>query len=110
MLEEGLDYEIVPQEDWELVRITNGNYKGVVVQYGKLVFAPAPDTNGNLECHFDFDIINSANYDAKKLRYDKDFNHFLGELVIDILQSLLDEKDDNDDSGQNRTEDTEKLN
>jgi len=103
---EGLDYcYIYPKEDAQSVhiRFLEGPYKGTIFKYGKVNFEEKDDL---MYLHFGYDVIESPVVKAKKLEKDADFKNYIGDLLVEIMssnieQELIDETGTNDSAESN---------
>ena len=99
---EGLDYcFIYPKDEAETVHIKllEGSYKDTIFKYGKVKFE---EKDGQMYLLFAYDVIESQVDKPKKLEKDTDFKNYLGDLLVEIMgsnieQELIDETraDDN---------------
>jgi hypothetical protein len=99
---EGLDYcFIYPKDEAETVHIKllEGRYKDTIFKYGKVKFE---EKDGQMYLLFAYDVIESQVDKPKKLEKDTDFKNYLGDLLVEIMgsnieQELIDETraDDN---------------
>ena len=95
---EGLDYcFIYPKEDAQSVhiRLLDGKYKDTVFKYGKVKFEEKDD---NVYLLFAYDVIESTVAKPKKLEKDADFKNYLGDLLVEIMSSNI-EQDIVDETG-----------
>jgi hypothetical protein len=66
------------------IRITEGNYKGLIYRYGKINFTEEGEV---LRCNFNYDILENPN----NITEDQELVDFLGEIVIDVLEDEMKE-------------------
>lgn len=101
---EGIDYcFIYPKDDAQAVNIKllDGPYKNTVFRYGKVRFEEKDD---QMHLLFAFDIIESV-IKAKKLEKDLDFRNYIGNMLVEIMLSNM-EQEIIDETG---TDDTKEL-
>jgi len=102
---EGLDYcFIYPKDDTTAVhiRLLDGKYKDTVFKYGKVKFK---EENEQMYLLFAYDVIESTVDSPKKLEKDMDFKNYLGDLLVEIMSSNI-EQEVIDETG---TDDIKKL-
>lgn len=102
---EGLDYcFIYPKDDTTAVhiRLLDGKYKDTVFKYGKVKFK---EENDQVYLLFAYDVIESVVDSPKKLEKDMDFKNYLGDLLVEIMSSNV-EQEVIDETG---TDDIKKL-
>jgi len=95
---EGIDYcFIYPKDDPQSVhvRLLDGKYKDTVFKYGKVKFE---ERHGNVYLLFAYDVLESTVDKPKKLEKDTDFKNYLGDLLVEIMSSNL-EQDIIDETG-----------
>jgi hypothetical protein len=98
---EGLDYcFIYPKDDGSAVhiKILEGTYKGTIFKYGKVKFKEEKD---QIYLLFAYDVLESTVDKPKKLEKDTDFKNYLGDLLVEIMgsnieQEVIDEAGTND--------------
>lgn len=98
MMVEGIDYcYIYPKDDAQSVhiRFLEGPYKGTVYKYGKVKFKEEVD---GLHLLFAYDVLESPVKKPKKLEKDDDFKNYIGDLLVDIMSSNM-EQDIIDEAG-----------
>lgn len=67
--------------------ITEGKYKGVKLQYGRIAFE---DIDGNMQLNFDYRLIENP----KDLEEDQEFVDGLGEVLVSVLEEEMEELGD----------------
>ena len=100
---EGLDYcFIYPKNDGTAVHIKflEGPYKDTVFKYGKVKFK---EENDQVYLLFAYDVLESLVDKPKKLEKDESFKNYLGDLLVEIMgsnieQEIVDETGTNDNS------------
>lgn len=103
---EGTDYcFIYPKDDSTAVhiRFLQGPYKDTVFKYGKVKIKEESD---GVHLLFAYDVLESQVKKPAKLEKDEDFKNYIGDLLVEIMSSNMDE-DIIDETG---TDNTEKLN
>ena len=88
---EGVDYcFIYPKEDEQAVHIKllDGNYKDTVYKYGRVGFE---EKNDQVYLQFNFDVIESP-IKIKKLEKDLDFKNYIGDLLVEIMSSNIEQE------------------
>ena len=89
---EGLDYcFIYPKDDTTAVhiRLLDGKYKDTVFKYGKVKFK---EENEQVYLLFAYDVIESTVDSPKKLEKDMDFKNYLGDLLVEIMSSNVEQE------------------
>jgi hypothetical protein len=89
---EGLDYcFIYPKDDTTAVhiRLLDGKYKDTVFKYGKVKFK---EENDQVYLLFAYDVIESTVDSPKKLEKDLDFKNYLGDLLVEIMSSNVEQE------------------
>ena len=103
---EGVDYcFIYPKDDSTAVhiRFLQGPYKDTVFKYGKVKIKEESD---GVHLLFAYDVLESQVKKPAKLEKDEDFKNYIGDLLVEIMSSNMDD-DIIDETG---TDNTEKLN
>ena len=88
---EGVDYcFIYPKEDDQAVHIKllDGNYKDTIYKYGRVGFE---EKNDQVYLQFKFDVIESP-IKIKKLEKDLDFKNYIGDLLVEIMSSNIEQE------------------
>ena len=88
---EGIDYcFIYPKEDDQAVhiRLLDGPYKDTVYKYGRVGFE---EKNEQMYLQFNFDVIEST-IKTKKLEKDLDFRNYIGDLLVEIMSSNIEQE------------------
>jgi hypothetical protein len=101
MMIEGLDYcFIYPKDDGTAVHIKllEGPYKDTTFKYGKVKFK---EENDQVYLLFAYDVLESTVDKPKKLEKDESFKNYLGDLLVEIMgsnieQEVIDETRTND--------------
>ena len=89
---EGLDYcFIYPKEDGQSVHIKflEGPYKGTIFKYGKVKFQ---EKDEQVYLLFAYDVLESPVNKPKKLEKDADFKNYLGDLLVEIMSSNIEQE------------------
>ena len=89
---EGLDYcYIYPKDDGTAVHIKllEGPYKSTVFKYGKVKFK---EENDQVYLLFAYDVIESKVGKPRKLEKDTDFKNYLGDLLVEIMSSNIEQE------------------
>jgi hypothetical protein len=103
---EGIDYcFIYPKEDAQSVhiRLLQGQYKDTLFKYGKVKFEEKDD---QMYLLFGYDVIESSVDKPKKLEKDSDFKNYIGDLLVEIMSSNI-EQEMIDEAGNNNIEDVD---
>ena len=88
---EGIDYcYIYPKDDEETVhiRLIEGPYKDTIYKYGRVGFE---EKNGEVYLQFKFDVIEST-IKKKILEKDLDFRNYIGDLLVEIMSSNIEQE------------------
>ena len=88
---EGIDYcFIYPKNDEQAVhiRLMQGPYKDTVYKYGRVGFE---EKNGEVYLQFNFDVIESI-IKKNKLEKDLDFRNYIGDLLVEIMSSNIEQE------------------
>lgn len=89
---EGIDYcFIYPKNDGTAVHIKflEGPYKDTVFRYGKVKFK---EENDQVYLLFAYDVIESPVDKPKKLEKDINFKNYLGDLLVEIMGSNIEQE------------------
>jgi hypothetical protein len=89
---EGLDYcYIYPKDDTQSVhiRLLEGPYKDTIFKYGKVKFE---EKNDQMYLLFGYDVLESTVGKPKKLEKDVDFKNYLGDLLVEIMGSNIEQE------------------
>jgi hypothetical protein len=100
---EGIDYcFIYPKEDKETVhlKLLTGPYKDTVFKYGKVSFR---EEEFQTRLLFAYYVLESPVMKPKKLEKDPAFQHFAGDLLVELMTANIDEEI----IDETRTDDTE---
>jgi hypothetical protein len=92
MMIEGIDYcFIYPKNDETAVHIKflEGPYKNTVFKYGKVKFK---EENQQVYLLFAYDVIESPVDKPKKLEKDTDFKNYIGNLLVEIMGSNIEQE------------------
>ena len=77
------------KEQWASIMLTNGEYEGVIYQYGKVSVPEGEDENGNMPLSFKYNIVDYNGHDEEDLESSKDFKNTLGDILVEILDEQL---------------------
>ena len=89
---EGLDYcFIYPKDDKSAVNIKflEGPYKDTIFKYGKVKFK---EENEQVYLLFAYDVLESSIDKPKKLEKDEKFKNYLGDLLVEIMGSNIEQE------------------
>jgi len=89
---EGFDYcFIYPKNDAQAVhiRLLTGTYTDTIFKYGKVKFE---EKNDELHLLFAYDVLESTISKPKKLEKDLAFKNYIGDLLVEIMSSNIDEE------------------
>jgi hypothetical protein len=103
---EGLDYcFIYPKDDGSAVhiRFLEGPYKGTIFKYGKVKFK---EENDQVYLLFAYDVLESTVDKPKKLEKDINFKNYLGDLLVEIMGSNI-EQEVIDEAGTNDSQESD---
>jgi hypothetical protein len=103
---EGLDYcFIYPKDDGSAVhiRLLEGPYKGTIFKYGKVKFK---EENDQIYLLFAYDVLESTVDKPKKLEKDINFKDYLGDLLVEIMGSNI-EQEVIDEAGTNDSQESD---
>jgi hypothetical protein len=92
MMTEGIDYcFIYPKDDNTSVHIKllDGKYKDTVFKYGKVKFEEKEE---QMYLLFGYDVLESVNSKPKKLEKDINFKNYLGDLLVEIMSSNIEQE------------------
>jgi hypothetical protein len=95
---EGIDYcYIYPKTDDTAVHIKllDGPYKDTTFKYGKVKFE---EKDEQMYLLFAYDVLESVVHKPKKLQKDSNFKNHIGDLLVEIMSSNL-EQDIIDETG-----------
>jgi hypothetical protein len=102
---EGVDYcFIYPKNDGTAVHIKflEGPYKDTIFKYGKVKFK---EENEQVYLLFAYDVIESPVDKPKKLEKDDKFKNYIGDLLVEIMGSNI-EQEIVDEAGTSNTEES----
>lgn len=88
---EGTDYcFIYPKNDGTAVHIKllTGPYVDTLFKYGKVKFK---EENDQVYLLFAYDVISAELHKPKKLEKDADFKNYIGDLLVQIMSSNLEQ-------------------
>jgi hypothetical protein len=77
------------KEKWASIMLTNGEYEGVIYQYGKVSVPEEEDENGNMPLSFKYNIVDYNGHDEEDLESSQDFKNALGDILVEILDEQL---------------------
>ena len=77
------------KEQWASIMLTNGEYEGVIYQYGKVSVPEGEDENGNMPLSFKYNIVDYNGHDEEDLESSQDFKNALGDILVEILDEQL---------------------
>jgi len=82
------DYTFVENPGHELygVKLLTGEWKDVVVVYGKVTIKESPET-GYATLGFSYQVQDSATYQPDELEADEEFKNYLGDMLAHIIDS-----------------------
>ncbi len=89
---EGLDYcYIYPKDDSSAVhiRLLDGPYKDTIFKYGKVKFE---EKNEQVYLLFAYDVLESTIDKPKKLEKNEKFKNYLGDLLVEIMSSNVEQE------------------
>ena len=89
---EGKDYcFIYPKNDKETVHIKflDGPYKDTTFKYGKVKFE---EKDEQMYLLFAYDVLESIVSKPKKLEKDTDFKNYIGDLLVEIMSSNIEQE------------------
>ena len=69
--------------------LTNGEYEGIIYQYGKVSVAESEDENGNMPLSFKYNIIDYSGHNQEDLESSVEFKNTLGDILVEILDEQL---------------------
>lgn len=102
---EGVDYRFIyPKNDNNAVHIElmDGPYKDTIFKYGKVKFK---EEDQQMYLLFGYDVLESKVSKPKKLEKDEDFKNYIGDLLVEIMSSNI-EQEIIDEAGTNNTEES----
>jgi hypothetical protein len=77
------------KEKWASIMLTNGEYEGVIYQYGKVSVPEGEDENGNMPLSFKYNIVDYNGHDEEDLESSQEFKNALGDILVEILDEQL---------------------
>ena len=101
-MNEGIDYcFIYPKDDKQSVHIKflEGPYTGTIFKYGKVKFK---EENDQVYLLFAYDVLESPVKKPAKLEKDSDFKNYIGDLLVEIMSSNM-EQEVVDETGTNNS-------
>jgi hypothetical protein len=103
---EGIDYcFIYPKDDKSSVHIKflQGPYKDTMFKYGRVKIKEEVD---GLHLLFAYDVLESTVSKPKKLEKDNDFKNYIGDLLVEIMSSNI-EQEIIDETGTNDSKESD---
>lgn len=98
-LYENVDYALIADEPFEdrlfdAVKVLVAPYKDITVRIGMLKFSDTENKDGTLSVGFDFEVISAPpGVKSDELDEDRTFGRLLGDILINILEDQLGEKE-----------------
>ncbi len=85
------NYTFVSRKDekWASIMLTDGKYKGVIYQYGKVSIPDQEDENGNMPLSFMFNVIDYNGFNEEEINSSVEFKNTLGDILVEILDEQL---------------------
>ena len=77
------------EDDWASIMIKDGEYEGIIYQYGKVSVAESEDENGNMPLSFNYNLIDHSGHNKEDLESSDDFRNTLGDILVEILDEQL---------------------
>jgi len=77
------------KEQWASIMLTNGEYEGVIYQYGKVSVPEEEDENGNMPLSFKYNVLDYNGHNEEDLESSDDFRNTLGDILVEILDEQL---------------------
>ena len=77
------------EDDWASIMIKDGEYEGIIYQYGKVSVAESEDENGNMPLSFKYNLIDHSGHNKEDLESSDDFRNTLGDILVEILDEQL---------------------
>lgn len=102
---EGVDYcYIYPKDDATTVHIKllQGPYKDTVYKYGKVKIE---EKDEQFHLIFAYDVLESTVKKPKKLEVDEDFKNYIGDFLVEIMSSNIDQNIEEEISNETGTDD-----
>lgn len=94
-------------ELWAVKLLTK--YEGVVYCYGKVTAKVVDEgdgeTDGLANLSFQYQVIDSADHDLEELESDEDFNNYIGDVLVHIIEDSF--ETGNYKIGDNATDDSD---
>ena len=84
LFDEGLYTEVVHQNGEKAIKILQGEYKGIVFQYGKIEFIPRKESEIPT-INFDRAVRVCPEELLNTISEDKEFNQLMGNILIELL-------------------------
>ena len=102
---EGIDYcFIYPKNDGQAVHIKllEGTYKDTLFKFGNVKFK---EENDKVYLLFAYDVLESTVDKPKKMEKDADFKNYLGDLLVELMSSNI-EQEVIDETGTDNTKES----
>ena len=84
-------YRKIDQEG--LIRILDKDYNGIAVSIGKITFDNTSEENKTATMQYDYEVVDLPK-DIKLEEGDQKFHNLLGDIIVDIIESTLEENPD----------------
>ena len=85
-------YRKIDQEDG-LIRILDEDYNGIAVSIGKITFDNTSEENQTATMQYDYEVVDLPK-DIKLEEDDQKFHNLLGDIIVDIIETTLEETPD----------------
>ena len=76
-------------DDWASIIIQEGEYEGIIYQYGQVSVPESEDENGNMPLSFKYNLIDHSGHNKEDLESSDDFRNTLGDILVEILDEQL---------------------
>ena len=89
---EGVDFNYIISETEGTtvsIKLILGEYADIIYQYGKVKFE---EKNDEMHLLFQYDVLESKVDKPKKLEKDLAFKNYIGDLLVEIMGSNIDEE------------------
>jgi hypothetical protein len=88
------------EPDSDSFKIVSGKYSGTIVRYGSVSITEPLDGDTDAKLNFNF-IIDHSNIDKDELNDSKEFNTYMGDMLVNIIQTSIEEMKETDVTNDN---------
>lgn len=83
-------YELIEYNDVTGVKITKGKYAGIIYSYGLVRVSELQEASETGVLKFNYYLHEFENFNGELLQDDPEFDKLMGDILVDVMQSWLD--------------------